>query len=145
MPTDRKPPAVVHAPPPGRRKPAPDPEPPAAIHRSQATSRGFWALMDRWGVPDEKAVQLLDHVGGLTAAGRAGKRPRFMMTGDEARRFAYLMEIDTNLRAVVGDPAGWLNRKHHTFGNTTPLDQMASGERGMARVNRFLVRTAMLK
>jgi hypothetical protein len=31
------------------------------------------------------------------------------------------------------------------FGNTTPLDQMASGERGVARVHKFLVRTAMLR
>jgi hypothetical protein len=42
------------------------------LYRSQATSKAFWALMDRWGVPDSKALQLLDHVGGLTAT---GKRP----------------------------------------------------------------------
>jgi Protein of unknown function (DUF2384) len=142
MPPPRKPSPIVQALPPSQRKPVPDPNPPPALHRSQATSTAFWKLMDRWGVPDEKALQLLDHVGGLTAA---GKRPRFAMTGDEAKRFAHLMEIDTNLRAVVSDAPGWLVRKNQAFGDTTPLEQMTSGERGMARVHRFLVRTAMLR
>jgi Protein of unknown function (DUF2384) len=55
------------------------------------------------------------------------------------------METDTTLQAVVSDAPGWLARKHQAFGNTTPLDQMASGERGIARVHKFLVRTAMLR
>jgi hypothetical protein len=99
-----KSPVVVRAAPPGRRATTPAPESPPAPHRSQATAKAFWALMDRWQVPDEKALRLLDHVGGLTAA---GKRPRFAMTGDEAKRFAYLMEIDTALqRSSATPPAG---------------------------------------
>jgi hypothetical protein len=106
--------------------------------------KGFWALMDRWGVPDEKALQLLDHVGGLTAA---GKRPRFGMTSDEAKRFAYLTEIDTAAQAIFGETGPWLVRKNKAspFGGSAPLEHMIKfGERGLADIHRFLVRQAML-
>ena len=72
------------------------PEPRPALYPSQATSKAFWALTDRWHVPDDKPLQLLDHVGSLTATGR---RLRFAMTSDEVKRFAYLTEIDATARA----------------------------------------------
>src|ERR1700746_2810994 len=123
MPSSHRPAAI-------RATPA-APEPRPALYPSQATSKAFWALMDRWGVSDDKALQLLDHLGGLTAT---GKRPRVAMTRDEEKRFAYLTEIDTAAQAIFGETGPWLLRKNKAspFGGSAPLDHMIKlGERGL--------------
>jgi hypothetical protein len=49
----------------------------AVTERLPASSIVFWSLMDRWGIPDETALALIDRPGGLT---RSGKRPRFRLS-----------------------------------------------------------------
>jgi hypothetical protein len=68
---------------------------PPALHRSKATGRTFWKLMERWNVPDREALELIDYPAGLT---KNGKRPRFTLTTPQSERLPYLMEIDANLR-----------------------------------------------
>jgi hypothetical protein len=70
------------------------------------------------------------------------------MTSDEAKRFAYLTEIDTAVQAIFGEPGPWLMKKNRTspFGGSARLDHMIKfGERGLADVHRFLVRQALLR
>jgi hypothetical protein len=104
------------------------------------TSKTFWALMDRWGVADQSALLLIDYTGGFGAAGR---RPRFRLTSDQARRLEYLLDIDATLRESwrSAEPGEWLARDNRdpTFAGRSPLEHMRRrGLRGIADVLRFL-------
>jgi hypothetical protein len=44
----------------------------------------FWSLIDRWGIPDETALAVIDRPGSLT---RSGKRPRFRLSTAKANAF----------------------------------------------------------
>src|SRR4051812_28340281 len=54
------------------------------------TGAAFWALMDRWKIPDELAVRL---IAGPPLTGTR-KRPRFRLTGEQVEKFNLLREID---------------------------------------------------
>lgn len=134
-----------------RTKPAPQRRKPPTVSRGKAaaiarptpqplTTKAFWPLMDRWGVTDEQALQLLGHPGGLTST---GKRPRFTLTEEEARRLGYLHEVGTSLELMFGDAGSWLKQRTNAlpFHGLTPLDYMISrGQAGIAEVLRFLAR-----
>ncbi len=83
-------------------------------------STAFWSLMDRWNVPDEAALDLVGHPGGLT---KKGTRPRFKLTGEEVDLFQGLLEIDAGLVPLKLDPAAWLYDpiKGKPFAGETPL------------------------
>jgi hypothetical protein len=70
---------------------------------SNLTTKVFWPLIDKWDIADEKALHLLGHEGGLTST---GKRPRFTLTVDEARRVSYLRQMASSwkrcLAALIG-------------------------------------------
>ncbi len=141
--------AAARAKPPVKRRtsasPRPQPSPakppgPPAPEASAITTKSFWPLMDRWGVADELALQLLGHSGGLTST---GKRPRFTLTAEEAKRLEYLVEIGNSLELMFGDAGAWLKQRTSAlpFHGLTPLDYMAvRGGAGVAEVLRFLAR-----
>lgn len=96
--------------------------------------------MDRWGVPDEQALKLLGHPGGLTST---GKRPRFTLSEAEARRLGYLREVGANLELMFGEAGAWLKQRTNAlpFHGLTPLEYMVQrGQAGIAEVLRFLAR-----
>jgi hypothetical protein len=139
--------ARVSPSPSGRKLPAKKPPP-----RSKAleivtvaapppiTTKAFWPLMDRWEVPDDKALRLLGKRRSLT---RTGGRPRFALDADEVRRLGYLREIGTALEVMFGEAGPWLKQRASPlpFQGMTPLDYMiARGLPGLAEVHRFLAR-----
>ena len=116
----------------------PQDSPPPAV-----TTKAFWPLMDRWSIPDDKALELLGHRRGLT---RTGGRPRFTLNADEIRRLDYLREIGTALEVMFGDAGPWLKQRDSAlpFRGLTPLDYMIMrGTPGLAEVNRFLARWSL--
>jgi hypothetical protein len=111
-----------------------------ALHRSNATARNFWTLMDRWNVPDRHALRLIDYPAGLT---KSGKRPRFALTTPQSERLAYLIEIDINLRTLSVDATAWLARENGALG-AKPLDLMIRrGMPGIRSVLQFLNKWAL--
>jgi len=121
------------------------PDDEASPQRGGVTGAAFWALIDRWGIPDVQALKLIGHAGGQT---RTGKRPRFRLSPEQAELLGYLREIDEQLVGVTGEDAGkWL--MHSTapaFKGRTPLDHMIRGGRkGISDVLRFLMRKALEK
>ncbi len=76
-----------------------------AAAAASVPSAAFWALMDRWQVPDLDALALIGHAGGLT---KKGTRPRFRMQGSEAVRYAGLRALDRALEGLSLDPRRWL-------------------------------------
>lgn len=116
---------------------APAPDRP---RRASLSSKTFWSLMDRWGIADEQALDLIDEPGGMPQSGR---RPRFSLTADQARRLEYLLDIDTNLNESWGgeDAGKWLARENPgpVFSGRSPLEHMIRhGQPGIADVLRFL-------
>jgi hypothetical protein len=112
--------------------------PPPAV-----TTKAFWPLMDRWSIPDDKALELLGHRRGPT---RTGCRPRFTLDTDEVRRLDYLREIGVALELMFGDAGPWLKQPASAlpFRGLTPLDYMIMrGTPGLAEGNRFLARWSL--
>jgi hypothetical protein len=102
----------------------------------------FWQLMERWGVSDADALELIEFAGKL---GKSGKRPRFRFSPHQKRLTSWLAEIDSALRAG-GVDSEWLAKKNRSapFGGKSPLAFMtASGADGMAAVLWFLTRLAL--
>jgi len=96
----------------------------------------FWALMDRWKLADGEALELIGHPGGPT---KAGKRPRFKVTGEEARLFGQLQEIEAALSLLVTDTAAWMRRpiKDMPLNGQSPVSYITrnglEGARAVAR------------
>jgi hypothetical protein len=106
------------------------------------SAREFWEQMERWHVPDDVALELIEFPGKL---GKSGKRPRFRFTTRQKRITSYLLEIDAALAAAAKDQA-WLHRKIQAapFSRRTPIEHMVTnGMNGMADVLRILSRLAM--
>jgi len=104
------------------------------------TVKQFWELMERWGVDDPVALELIGFAGKI---GKAGKRPRFRFLPHHQRVTTYLAEIDAALTTIREDGT-WLVRKQRSppFGRQTPLAFMlAKGLDGMDETLRFLHRS----
>jgi hypothetical protein len=111
---------------------------------SKLTTKAFWPLIDKWQIADEKALRLLGHEGGLTST---GKRPRFTLTVDEARRVPYLRQIDLVLETVFGG-TDWLSKpiRQTPFKGLSPIDFMIKNQMpAFAEVLRYLNRLALSK
>jgi hypothetical protein len=107
------------------------------------TTKALWPLMDRWGIPDDEALELLGRGRGPT---RTGGRPAFTLDAEEARRLDSLREIGTALEVMFGDASPWLKQRASAlpFRGLTPLDYMiARGTPGLAEVHRFLTRWSL--
>lgn len=106
------------------------------------SARQFWELMERWGVPDATALELIGFSGKI---GASGKRPRFKFGTRQQRITSYLREIDAAL-ASAGKDSSWLQRRirEAPFSHRTPAEHMVeNGVDGLADVLRFLNRLAM--
>jgi hypothetical protein len=107
------------------------------------TSTEFWALVDRWKVPDPEALKLIGHQGGMT---KKTTRPRFRVTGQEAEIFGYLKEIDASLAPLMDDSGAWMKtpRKEPPFKGSTPLDLVTrNGSDGAREVVRTILRVGL--
>ena len=126
--------------------PAPEPhevEGRAAMALKQASasmaSTPFWTLMDRWNIPDQAALDLIGHPGGLT---KKGGRPRFKLVGEEAALLRSFQEIDAALRPLGLDPTVWLHRaiKAAPFAGATPAAYLTSRRmQGVQDTLRFIL------
>jgi hypothetical protein len=98
------------------------------------TTKAFWRLMERRGIPGEAALQLLERNGGLT---RTGGRPRFILDAEQVRGWT-----------ICGTSGPWRSCSAKPFlgCNSEParsLSAAARGTAGLAEVHRFLTRWAM--
>jgi hypothetical protein len=100
-------------------------------HPSSAT---FWALIDRWRVSDEQALELISYDGKLTAG-----RPRFRLSAKQASIVSTLFEIDSALATAGIDPA-WLHKLSDQMPRS-PLDLMRAG--AMDEVLRALTQATL--
>jgi len=108
------------------------------------SSAEFWRLIDRLGLPNADALNLIDYPGKLPAS---GKRPRFRLTTHQTRLANALAEVGTALEAVGETPA-WLHQRNHSspFSGRPPLAIMVVGNgEGIGEVLRFLGRLALRK
>jgi len=95
-----------------------------------AALRGFFHIMNAWGIGGEDARVLL----GLPAertyyAWRAGRAVR--VPPDTLRRIGYVAGIYKALQILYSDPRladGWIDRPNRAFGGQTPLERMRAGD-----------------
>ena len=99
-----------------------NPEPLPENRRSVLTSARFWALMERWNVPTDRALRLIGYEG--RRLGEQG-RPKFQMSEEQAKVLSCLLEIDLTL-IVVGLRNDRLRGRSHSpaLEGACPLDAM---------------------
>ena len=116
------------------------PQPQSTVD-SLAALRGFFAIVQAWGLTAEDARTLL----GLPAertfyAWRAGQGARVPM--DTLRRIGYIAGIYKALELLYSDPHladDWIKRPNQTFGGQTPLQRMRAGDiTDLAAVRAYL-------
>jgi hypothetical protein len=97
---------------------------------SAAALKGFFNMMDRWGVRDEDARSLL---GGVSNGPYYSwkKQPERLLAGDVLTRISYLIGIFKALNILYGEKLAdeWIRlpNNNRIFGGGTPLDYMARG------------------
>ncbi len=106
-----------------------------------AALRGFFAIMDSWGVPMEDARALLGSPAERSFyAWRAGTAVRIPM--DTLRRIGYVAGIYKALELLYSDGKladGWVKRPNQAFGGQTPLQRMRAGDvTDLAAVRAYL-------
>jgi hypothetical protein len=97
----------------------------------------FWDLMDRWGVSNDQAMELVGYEGRLPVTDR---RPRFRLSTEQAGIVATLLEGDSSLTTAALDPS-WLHKRPGKR-SRSPLDLMRAG--AMDKVLRSLTQAALL-
>jgi hypothetical protein len=92
--------------------------------------RGFFYIVDAWGVSAEDARVLLGSPAERTYyAWRSGNAVRVPM--DTLRRIGYVAGIFKALQIVYSDAHfadGWIKRPNRAFGGRSPLDRMKAGD-----------------
>ncbi len=95
-----------------------------------AALRGFFHIMDAWGVGAEDARIILGSPAERTYyAWRAGSAVR--VPADTLRRIGYIAGIYKALQIVYSDPQladGWVKRANRALGGQTPLRRMCGGD-----------------
>lgn len=97
---------------------------------SRSALRGFFKLIERWGVRDETARELL---GGLSSSAyyEWKKNPSRVLDIDRITRVSYLVGIYKALHILYGDKLAdeWVSlpNSNAIFGGSTPLAYMATG------------------
>ena len=119
----------------------------ASIEVKQApasvASTPFWTLMERWHMPDQAALDLIGHGGGLT---KKGTRPRFKLVGEEAALLKGFQEIDAALPPLGLAPETWLHQpiKVAPFDGATPaLYLTRCRKQGVQDVLRFILQNGL--
>src|SRR4051794_22159835 len=85
------------------------------------SSATFWDLMARWGVPDDKALDLIGYEGG-----RPRRKPRFRLSVGQAQRLSAMLEIEVAL-TTSGLGASWLQTRSPRLRRQTPLQRIQAG------------------
>jgi Protein of unknown function (DUF2384) len=92
--------------------------------------RGFFQIMDAWGVGADDARVLLGSPAERTYyAWRQGNAVRVPM--DTLRRVGYIAGIYKALQIVYSDPHladSWVKRPNRAFGGRSPLERMRGGD-----------------
>jgi hypothetical protein len=92
--------------------------------------RGFFLIMDAWGVGAEDARVLFGSPAERTYyAWRRGNGVR--VPADTLRRIGYIAGIYKALQILYSDPRladGWIRRRNKAFGDQTPLERMRGGD-----------------
>jgi hypothetical protein len=95
-----------------------------------AALRGFFLIMEAWGVPSDEARIILGAPAERTFyAWRAGQGVR--VPADTLRRIGYVAGIYKALQIIYTDPVladGWIKRPNQAFGGQTPLQRMGAGD-----------------
>jgi hypothetical protein len=95
-----------------------------------AALRGFFRIMDAWGVGAEDARIILGAPAERTYyAWRAGRAVR--VPADTLRRIGYVAGIYAALQILYSDPHqadDWVNRPNRAFAGQTPLARMCGGD-----------------
>jgi hypothetical protein len=110
-------------------------------HDAMMSSTEFWRLIDRLGIPDTDALNLIGYPGKPPASGR---RPRFRLTMRQTRTANALAKGGMALEAV-GETSAWLRQRNRSapFSGRAPLAVMVAGnDAGIGEIMRFLVRLA---
>jgi hypothetical protein len=116
------------------RPPAPAVDPAAAL-------RGFFAIVQAWGLSAEDARTLLGGPAERTFyAWRGGSAVRVPM--DTLRRIGYVAGIFKALELLYSDPHladDWIKRPNRAFGGQAPLQRMRAGDvTDLAAVRTYL-------
>lgn len=103
--------------------------------------RGFFHIMDAWGVGADDARILLGSPAERTYyAWRQGAAVRVPM--DTLRRIGYVAGIYKALQILYSDPRladDWVKRPNKAFGGQTPLERMRGGDvTDLAAVRSYL-------
>jgi hypothetical protein len=106
-----------------------------------AALRGFFLIIDAWGVPAELARVILGAPPERTYyAWRAGNAVR--VPPDTLRRIGYVAGIYKALQILYADPHladGWVKRPNQALAGQTPLQRMAGGDvTDLAEVRNYL-------
>jgi len=114
---------------------------PAPQIDSAAALRGFFAIVQAWGLSAEDARALLGAPAERTFySWRAGNAVRVPM--DTLRRIGYVAGIYKALELLYADPQladGWIDRPNRAFGGQTPLQRMRAGDvTDLAAVRSYL-------
>jgi hypothetical protein len=97
---------------------------------SRSALRGFFRIVERWGVRDDAARELL---GGVSSSAyyEWKKNPSRTLEVDRITRISYLVGIYKALHILYGDKLAdeWVNlpNANPIFGGMTPLAYMAAG------------------
>ncbi len=108
---------------------------------SAAALRGFFAIVQAWGLSAEDARALLGAPAERTFySWRAGNAVRVPM--DTLRRIGYVAGIYKALELLYANPQladGWIKRPNRAFGGQTPLQRMRAGDvTDLAAVRNYL-------
>jgi hypothetical protein len=108
---------------------------------SAAALRGFFAIVQAWGLSAEDARALLGAPAERTFySWRAGNAVRVPM--DALRRIGYVAGIYKALELLYANPQladGWIKRPNRAFGDQTPLQRMRAGDvTDLAAVRNYL-------
>lgn len=108
---------------------------------ARAALRGFFSIMDAWGVGAEDARMILGSPPERTFyAWRAGQGVR--VSTDTLRRIGYVAGIYKALQILYSDPQladSWVKRTNRAFGGQTPLERMRAGDMvDLAAVRSYL-------
>jgi hypothetical protein len=130
-----------------KRTEPPDPAPaytaPPVRSGGSFSSAAFWSLMDRWGIADADALDLLGHAGGLT---KKGTRPRFKLTPAEVDMATALQAIDEVLASLNIKAQAWLSKPvaAEPFRGGKPIDLIKTMRlEGARSVHRSLTQMSL--
>jgi len=97
---------------------------------SRSALRGFFRIVERWGVRDEAARELLGGVSSSTYY-EWKKNPARVLDVDRITRISYLVGIYKALHILYGDKLAdaWVSlpNSNAIFGGATPLAYMVTG------------------